>query len=118
MNNIGSVIQLCYSLKLLQALIPRKCVHRFLICCSPMYCIQAISRRVTLHEMIRDYDQAANDLRRQIAVMEKQLKDEEIEIGFSIRVGCNSQLKRAHARLGSLEEEAKKMTPLDFYQIL
>ncbi|KAG1371172.1 putative DnaJ subfamily C member 7 [Cocos nucifera] len=34
---------------------------------------KAISRRATLHEMIRDYGQAANDLHRLISFLEKQL---------------------------------------------
>ncbi|WOK96017.1 hypothetical protein Cni_G04724 [Canna indica] len=79
---------------------------------------KAISRRATLHEMIRDFDKAANDLRRLIAVLEKQFKDKGNQAGILRRTSCNSDLSQAHARLRSVEEEAKKEIPLDLYMIL
>ncbi|KAL6620149.1 hypothetical protein ACP70R_035288 [Stipagrostis hirtigluma subsp. patula] len=76
---------------------------------------KAISRRATLYEMIRDYGQAANDVRKLISLLEKKVN----KSGVSPKVlNKYSDLKQARARLSSVEDEAKKDTPLNLYLIL
>ncbi|XP_048536280.1 uncharacterized protein LOC125514940 isoform X2 [Triticum urartu] len=76
---------------------------------------KAISRRATLYEMIRDYGQSANDLRKLISLLQKQAN----KPGVSPKVfNKHSDLKQARARLLSAEDEARKDTPLNFYLIL
>ena len=78
-----------------------------------IYIFQAISRRATLYEMIRDYGQAANDVRKLILLLEKKVNVS----GVSPKVfNKHSDLKQA--RLSSIEDEAKKDTPLNLYLIL
>jgi len=80
-----------------------------------MYLFQAISRRATLYEMIRDYDQAANDVRKLISLLEKKVHVS----GISPKAfNKHKDLKQAHARLSSIEDEAKNDTPLNLYLIL
>uniref|UniRef100_A0ACD5TAA7 Uncharacterized protein n=1 Tax=Avena sativa TaxID=4498 RepID=A0ACD5TAA7_AVESA len=76
---------------------------------------KAISRRATLYEMIRDYGQSANDLRRLISLLQKQAN----KPGVSPKVvNKHSDLKQARARLLSVEDEARKDTPLNLYLVL
>nr|CAB3461663.1 unnamed protein product [Digitaria exilis] len=76
---------------------------------------KAISRRATLYEMIRDYGQAANDVRKLILLLEKKANVP----GVSPKVlNKHSDLKQARARLSSIEDEVKKDTPLDLYLVL
>ncbi|KAM0857622.1 hypothetical protein ACQ4PT_048351 [Festuca glaucescens] len=76
---------------------------------------KAISRRATLYEMIRDYGQSANDLRKLISLLQKQAN----KPGVSPKVvNKHSDLKQARARLQSVEDEARKDTPLNLYLIL
>ncbi|XP_027350429.1 uncharacterized protein LOC113861663 [Abrus precatorius] len=79
---------------------------------------KAISRRATLHEMVRDYEQAACDLKRFVAVLETQ-SNEKAKLSDSPS-GSNGgkESRQAHQRLHSVEDQAKKGTPLDFYLIL
>ncbi|XP_072982402.1 uncharacterized protein [Typha latifolia] len=78
---------------------------------------KAISRRATLHEMIRDYGQAANDLCKLICLLDKQLQEN--QSGASGKsVSYNSDINRARGRLSSVEDEARKGIPLDMYLIL
>ena len=80
-----------------------------------IYIFQAISRRATLYEMIRDYGQAANDVRKLILLLEKKVNVS----GVSPKVfNKHSDLKQARARLSSIEDEAKKDAPLNLYLIL
>ena len=80
-----------------------------------IYIFQAISRRATLYEMIRDYGQAANDVRKLILLLEKKVNVS----GLSPKVfNKHSDLKQARARLSSIEDEAKKDAPLNLYLIL
>lgn len=65
--------------------------------------MQAVSRRATLHEKIRDYEQAASDLQLLISLSEKQSQEE------------LTQIRRRHC---SMEEKAKKGMSLDHYVIL
>ncbi|CAN1256166.1 DnaJ homolog subfamily C member 7 [Linum perenne] len=78
---------------------------------------KAVSRRATLHEMIRDYGQSASDLQRFIAVRENRS-----DVGQSSTPqkssGGSRELKQYRKRLASMEEEAKKGIPLDLYKIL
>ncbi|KAG2627966.1 hypothetical protein PVAP13_3KG266533 [Panicum virgatum] len=77
--------------------------------------LKAISRRATLYEMIRDYGQAANDVRKLILLLEKKVNVS----GLSPKVfNKHSDLKQARARLSSIEDEAKKDAPLNLYLIL
>ncbi|XP_010938663.1 uncharacterized protein [Elaeis guineensis] len=80
---------------------------------------KAISRRATLHEMIRDYGQAANDLRRLISFLEKQLTNKGNQSGsLGKSTSSKNDVNRARLRLSSVEEEAGRETMLDMYMIL
>ncbi|KAJ0978005.1 hypothetical protein J5N97_013479 [Dioscorea zingiberensis] len=79
---------------------------------------KAISRRATLHEMIRDYGQASDDLRRLISCLEKQSNKDD-KSGTLGRSSSNaSELKSVHLRLSMMEDESRKEVPLDMYLIL
>lgn len=79
--------------------------------------IKAVSRRATLHEIIRDYGQAASDLRRLVDILENQ--SDKVKSPGSTIESANSlkELKQACRRLSAMEE-AKKENPLDLYLIL
>ncbi|KAK7244507.1 hypothetical protein RIF29_39330 [Crotalaria pallida] len=79
---------------------------------------KAISRRATLHEKVRHYEQAACDLRKLISVLETQ-SDEKSKLSDSPS-GSNGvkESRQAHKRLLAVEDQAKKEIPLDFYLIL
>lgn len=80
--------------------------------------MQALIRRATLNEMIRDYEQAANDLQR-IINLQNQSKEMNQEFDTpSGRGGIRDYTKEAHSRLSSVERKAKKGAPLDFYLLL
>lgn len=74
--------------------------------------LQALSRRATLYEMIRDYAQAASDLRRLVCLLNKGLEDNVNQLGIS------NDLRQNRVRLSEVEEEARKEIPLDMYLIL
>ncbi|GAB2210128.1 hypothetical protein Drorol1_Dr00015386 [Drosera rotundifolia] len=74
---------------------------------------KALSRRATLHEMIRDYNQAADDLQKVVSILEKKAPDKE-ESGSK----SDKELRQVRRRLSSVESEAKKGIPLDLYLIL
>ncbi|KAL6997553.1 hypothetical protein U1Q18_007680 [Sarracenia purpurea var. burkii] len=76
----------------------------------------AVSRRATLHETIRDYEQAANDLQRLISLLEKQ-SQENVQLS-STPDGNFKELTQARRRLYSMEEKAKEGISLDHYRIL
>lgn len=80
---------------------------------------QALSRRAGLYEMIRDYSQAANDLRRLLSLLSKGLEDNANHKGTSDRsINYTNDLKQYRIRLSELEEEDRKEIPLDMYLIL
>lgn len=80
---------------------------------------QALSRRATLHELIRDYGQAASDLQRLISVLESQPCNKSKQSGSSGRSTASAkELRQAQTRLPVMEQEAKSGTSLDFYLIL
>lgn len=81
--------------------------------------MQALSRRASLYEMIRDYYQAANDLRRLVTLLSKGIEDNANHKGTSDRlINYTNDLKQHSIRLSELEEEARKEIPLDMYLIL
>ncbi|XP_062117861.1 uncharacterized protein LOC133831531 [Humulus lupulus] len=80
---------------------------------------KAVSRRATLHEMIRDYGQAATDLQRLISILESQSCNKTKEYGSSGKSTGNAKdLRQAQMHLQIMEEESKKGISLDFYLIL
>ncbi|KAL9248349.1 hypothetical protein vseg_021681 [Gypsophila vaccaria] len=76
--------------------------------------LKAISRRATLFEMIRDYDQAARDLERLLSLLTKQAEEKAYPPG----TGLLTDLKQARQRLYQMEDQAKRGIPLNFYLIL
>lgn len=81
--------------------------------------MQAVSRRATLYEMIRDYGQAAGDLQRLISIHENQSDEKAKQSGTTARSASSvKELRQAQRHLPSMEEEAKRGIPLDFYLIL
>uniref|UniRef100_K3XE42 J domain-containing protein n=1 Tax=Setaria italica TaxID=4555 RepID=K3XE42_SETIT len=78
---------------------------------------KAISRRSSLYELIRDYEQAENDLRRLITLLEKQLQ-ENMSMPSEKVESIRSNLNRANLRFSSLERDARKGAPLNVYMIL
>ncbi|XP_038881868.1 uncharacterized protein LOC120073225 [Benincasa hispida] len=75
---------------------------------------KAFSRRANLHEMIRDYGQAASDLKKYIFIVENQSDD---KVTPSRSAG-SVELKKARRNKPLMEEAAKKEISLDFYLIL
>ncbi|KAK7307918.1 hypothetical protein VNO77_41394 [Canavalia gladiata] len=81
--------------------------------------LKALSRRATLYEMIRDYDQAASDIRRVVSLLIKGDEDNSNQHGISDRsIKCTNDLKHNQIWLSEIEEEARKGIPLDIYIIL
>ncbi|KAI8014819.1 hypothetical protein LOK49_LG05G02155 [Camellia lanceoleosa] len=81
---------------------------------------KAVSRRATLHETIRDYEQAASDLHRLISLLEKQSQEKVQQCGSpdGSAGGNVKELRQARRRLSSVEEMAKKRISSDHYLIL
>ncbi|KAL2464637.1 uncharacterized protein Fot_52593 [Forsythia ovata] len=81
---------------------------------------KAVSRRATLHEMIRDYKQALCDLQRLVFLLESPLEAKMRQSGGQDKTNCGSvkDLRRTRRRLSLIEERAKTETPLDLYLIL
>lgn len=81
---------------------------------------KAVSRRATLHEMIRDYDQAASDLQRLISILVKQNGEKAKTSGTSSgdRSSIRKELKQARQRLSVMEEKSKEGIALDFFLIM
>ncbi|RDX64417.1 DnaJ-like subfamily C member 7, partial [Mucuna pruriens] len=81
--------------------------------------IKALSRRATLYEIIRDYAQAASDLRRLVSLLSKGVEDNANQLGISDKsINYTNDLKQNRIRLSEMEEEARKEIPLDMYLIL
>lgn len=81
--------------------------------------VKAVSRRATLHEMIRDYVQAANDIQRLLSILENQADDKAKESTLQgSSTGSAEKLQQAHRRLPSMKEKAKKGIPMNFNLIL
>ncbi|BAT85214.1 uncharacterized protein HKW66_Vig0048560 [Vigna angularis] len=79
---------------------------------------KAISRRATLLEMVRDYEQASCDLKRLIAVLETQSNERDKQSDSPNGSKGVKESRQARQRLLSVEDQAKKGTPLDVYLIL
>ncbi|KAK5803853.1 hypothetical protein PVK06_031502 [Gossypium arboreum] len=80
---------------------------------------EAVSRRASLHEMIRDYGQASSDLQRLISILEKQCDKTSHQSGTKDKsTGNLKELRQAQRRLSSVQEEAKREIPLNLYLIL
>ncbi|XP_027926546.1 uncharacterized protein LOC114183653 [Vigna unguiculata] len=79
---------------------------------------KAISRRATLLEMVRDYEQAACDLKRLIVVLETQSNERDKQSDSPSGSKGVKESRQARQRLLSVEDQAKKGTPLDVYLIL
>ncbi|CAJ1913063.1 unnamed protein product [Sphenostylis stenocarpa] len=79
---------------------------------------KAISRRATLLEMVRDYEHAACDLKRLIAIIETQSNERDKQSDSPNGSKGMKESRQAHQRLLSVEDQAKKGTPLDVYLIL
>lgn len=79
--------------------------------------LKALSRRATLYEMIRDYAQAASDLRRLVSLLSKDVEDNKHGITDK-SINYAYDLKQNRIRLSDMEEEARKEIPLDMYLIL
>ncbi|KAI9083235.1 hypothetical protein K1719_034767 [Acacia pycnantha] len=81
--------------------------------------LKALSRRATLYEKIRDYAQAASDLRRLVYILNERVNDKANQHGISDRsYNYVNDLKQNSIRLFEMEEEARKEVPLDMYLIL
>ncbi|KAK4373715.1 hypothetical protein RND71_009099 [Anisodus tanguticus] len=81
---------------------------------------KAVSRRATLHEMIRDYGHAVNDLERLISLQEAQSQERNrLSEALDKSNGSSAkEAKRTRRQLSSIQEKAKRGTPLDLYLIL
>ncbi|XP_041028614.1 uncharacterized protein LOC121268417 isoform X2 [Juglans microcarpa x Juglans regia] len=80
---------------------------------------KAVRRRATLHEMIRDYKQAASDLQRLVSILENCFDKKAKQSGTpDISTSSVKELRQAQKHLSLMEEKAKEGIPLDFYLIL
>lgn len=77
--------------------------------------MQAISRRASLLEMIRDYGQAASDLQRLISLLTRQMEN---KINQSDKSFFMSEIRQRQQKLLTMEEEDRKEIPLNMYLIL
>ncbi|KAM1149680.1 hypothetical protein ACFX15_029568 [Malus domestica] len=79
----------------------------------------AISGRATLYKMIRDYGEAAKDLRRLVSILTKQEEEKTYLCGTSDRsISGTNVLRQARLHLSKIEEKDRKDIPLDMYLIL
>lgn len=81
---------------------------------------KAVSRRATLHEMIRDYGHAVNDLERLISLQETQSQErtQQSEALDKSNGSSAKEAKRTRRQLSAIQEKAKRGTTLDLYLIL
>ncbi|CAN6560409.1 unnamed protein product [Malus baccata var. baccata] len=81
--------------------------------------LKAISGQATLYKMIRDYGEAAKDLRRLVSILTKQEEEKTYLCGTSDRsIGSTNVLRQARIHLSKIEEKDRKDIPLDMYLIL
>ena len=71
-----------------------------------------------MFEMIRDYEQAARDLRRLVSLLSKKAEGKANQMAPSLPTSSVAELRQARQRLYQMEEQAKKEIPLNFYLIL
>lgn len=67
---------------------------------------QAVSRRATLHELLRDYSQSSADLSRLLQLLEESGK------------GSSSDASKARERMRKADESGRKGLPVDHYALL
>ncbi|KAM7256053.1 hypothetical protein ACFE04_011794 [Oxalis oulophora] len=79
---------------------------------------KAFARRAALHEMIRDYEQASNDLQRFIYILKNEYDEKSKTPGTPGKCPIANELKQAQRHFSIIQEEAKKGDPLDLYIIL
>ncbi|KAH7294141.1 hypothetical protein KP509_28G058300 [Ceratopteris richardii] len=84
---------------------------------DPCY-VKAISRRATLHEIIRDYGQTCNDLRRLILLLEAREAGSRSPKSAKSASKSSVELKQARDRLERAMNEMKKDCTVDHYLIL
>ncbi|KAK7356593.1 hypothetical protein VNO80_15868 [Phaseolus coccineus] len=70
-----------------------------------------ISRRATLLEMVRDYEQAACDLKRLTVVLETQSNERDKQFDSSNRSKGVKESRKARKHLISVEDQAKRRHP-------
>nr|XP_043611364.1 uncharacterized protein LOC122582995 [Erigeron canadensis] len=87
------------------------------IALDPSY-LKAVSRRASLYEMIRDYGQAAIDLRKSVSILTSQMEEKGILSGVSDKSSVMNELRQTQLRLYHIEEESRKGIPLNMYLIL
>ncbi|XP_024984367.1 uncharacterized protein LOC112520288 isoform X1 [Cynara cardunculus var. scolymus] len=87
------------------------------IALDPTY-LKALSRRASYYEMIRDYGQAAIDLRRLVSLLTSQIEEKGILSGVLDKSSGMNELRQTQLRLYNIEEESRKEIPLNMYLIL
>lgn len=80
--------------------------------------MQAISRRATLYEMIRDYGQAVSDLQKLISILTKEVDKKTNQSGSSDKMDSMNELRQARLKLLEMEEAARNEISLNMYRIL
>ncbi|PWA85396.1 DnaJ domain-containing protein [Artemisia annua] len=68
--------------------------------------------------MIRDYGQAAIDLRRFMSLLKSQMEEKRILSGVSDKSSGVNELRQNQHKLYNIEEESRKQIPLNMYLIL
>ena len=86
-------------------------MNALVIIVIPRKNMQAISRRATLHELIRDYGHTCTDLRRLITLLEGQQSNSQVP-------KSSHDLRQARIRLEKANDEMKKGHAIDHYMIL
>lgn len=87
-------------------------------CIADTAYLQAISRRATLFEMIRDFGQASTDLHRLESLLKRHIEDKVNHCGASDRMSRLNELKQIQQRLYMMEEKSRRDIPLNMYLIL
>lgn len=80
--------------------------------------MQALSRRASLFEMIRDYGQAASDLQRLVSLLTRNMENKISGSGSHNKMSSVNEIRQTQQKLSAMEEEARKEIPLNFYLIL
>ncbi|KAM3398426.1 hypothetical protein P3S68_001941 [Capsicum galapagoense] len=82
--------------------------------------LKALSRRASLFEMIRDYEQAASDLQRVVSLLTRNMENKVGGSGSGSHNNMSSvnEIRQTQQKLAAMEEEARKEIPLNFYLIL
>ena len=97
---------------------PQITCNQALLCLLLLSYCQALSRRATLWEMIRDYKHATDDLQRLVSILETGENSQKSVTPGRTANGSVKDIRKARRRLSSIEEKAKKERSLDLYLIL